>query len=390
MPIRSIWCRVAAQAHLDAKAHGGILIYSAGRRPKRSWDLLSAGRARKDAMPRPRLEGLTPRRRRVLETVVRQWIATGEPVSSAAVRAASGLPDSPATLRNDLAALEAMGLLAQPHPFSGRVPTPSGCRAFLESLGRPALRPADSAWLRSTLRRARDLANAVATAARAVASLTRLASIASLPLATRVEAESVSLSRVSTEVVLATFRLSTGVSGRVLCHLGVPAGESEFAAWAQALAGVKNTPVCSLSAAEAPAPLPKEIWGPLVSAMLEAAPTADVTVEGASHLLACPDLQARDTLRELLALISDRGRSYALLAQRKRTATPQALVGPLGTGGLEACSMVIGFYGPESDEAGRIAVLGPMRMDYERALAAVADTTAVLSDAWERETARNE
>lgn len=342
-------------------------------------------------MPRPRLEGLTPRRRRVLETVIRRWIATGEPVSSATVRAISGLPDSPATLRNDLAALEAIGLLAQRHRFSGRVPTPAGYRVFLEHLPQPSLRPADSAWLRSTLRRARNLSAAVAAAARAVASLTRLASMACLPLAKRAEVESVRLSRVSAEVALVTFRLSTGETGEVLCQLRAPADESKFAAWAEALSSIVGMPVYSLSATEAPDPLPAEIWQRLAEAMLEAAPVADVTVEGASHLLACPDLRATDALTDLLALIGDRSRSYALLAQRKRTAAPQALVGLRGVGSaLEACSMVVGFFGPKGEEAGRLAVLGPMRMDYERALAAVADTTAVLSDAWEREVAERD
>lgn len=339
-------------------------------------------------MPRPRLEGLTPRRRLVLETVIRRWIATGEPVSSAAVRAISGLRDSPATLRNDLAALEAMGLLAQQHRFSGRVPTPAGYRVFLEHLPQPTLRPADSAWLRSTLRRARDLSAAVVAAAKAVASLTKLASMASPPVTRRVEIESVSLSRVSAEVALTTFRLNTGQTGRVLCHLRAPADERKFAAWAEALSRLAGMAVFSLSTAEAPEGLPAEVWQPLAEAMLEAAPVADVTVEGAGHLLSCPDLQATDALGDLLALIGDRSRSYALLARGKRTATPQALVGPLAAGsGLEACSMVIGFFGPKGEEAGRLAVLGPMRMDYERALAAVADTTAVLSDAWEREVA---
>lgn len=322
---------------------------------------------------------------------MRQWIATGKPVSSAAVRAISGLPDSPATLRNDLAALEAMGLLAQPHRFSGRVPTASGCRAFLEGIPRPVLRPADSAWLRSSLRRARDLADAVATAAKAVSSLTKLASMASLPVRRRVEIESVSLSRVSAEVALVTFRFNTGQTGRALCQLRSPADEKRFAAWAEALSRIAGASVYSLSATEPPEPLPAEIWQPLLEAMLEAAPVEGVTVEGANHLLACPDLRASGALSDFLALIADRSRSYALLAQGKRTAAPQAMVGlPGASRALEGCSMVIGFFGPKGEEAGRLAVLGPMRMDYERALAAIADTTAVLSDAWEREAAEIE
>src|SRR5216683_7733114 len=81
------------------------------------------------------LPNLGERQRELLRAVIREYIATAEPVASAAlVRRYPGMGVSSATVRNELAALEEMGLLTHPHTSSGRVPTDLGYRYFIESL----------------------------------------------------------------------------------------------------------------------------------------------------------------------------------------------------------------------------------------------------------------
>lgn len=81
------------------------------------------------------------RKRRILSAVVEEYIRTGEPVGSKAI---SQLPDihvSAATVRNDMAVLEELGYLEQPHTSAGRVPTYSGYRMYIEDLGANATLP---------------------------------------------------------------------------------------------------------------------------------------------------------------------------------------------------------------------------------------------------------
>lgn len=68
----------------------------------------------------------------VLQTLIEQYIATGEPVSSAAIAQGSGLAVSTATIRNDLTSLEAEGYLLQPHISAGRLPTAKGYRYYVD------------------------------------------------------------------------------------------------------------------------------------------------------------------------------------------------------------------------------------------------------------------
>ena len=77
---------------------------------------------------------LDARAQHLLKTLVERYVAEGQPVGSRALSRHSGLDLSPATIRNVMADLEEMGLIASPHTSAGRVPTPRGYRFFVDSL----------------------------------------------------------------------------------------------------------------------------------------------------------------------------------------------------------------------------------------------------------------
>jgi len=79
------------------------------------------------------------RRQAVLRAIVEGYVATSEPVGSKALSTQYSLGVSPATIRNDMAALEEEGLIAQPHTSAGRVPTDKGYRSFVDHLAANAL-----------------------------------------------------------------------------------------------------------------------------------------------------------------------------------------------------------------------------------------------------------
>jgi transcriptional regulator of heat shock response len=74
------------------------------------------------------------RQKTILSAVISEYVRTAEPVSSSHVAENCNLGVSPATIRNDMAALEELGYLRQPHTSSGRVPTEEGYRHYLETL----------------------------------------------------------------------------------------------------------------------------------------------------------------------------------------------------------------------------------------------------------------
>ena len=125
--------------------------------------------------------GLEGRRREILRMVIDDYILTAEPIGSESVRGRHGLGVSSATVRNEMAALEELGYLHQPHPSAGRIPTEQAYRVYVDSmLGEEQVSTADRARIRRTLA-VTELDQAVAQAVRALAVVTECASVAAAP-----------------------------------------------------------------------------------------------------------------------------------------------------------------------------------------------------------------
>jgi heat-inducible transcriptional repressor len=334
-------------------------------------------------MPRPRLEGLTPRRLAVLGAIVREYVATGVPASSERLKAKYGLGASAATIRNDMAALQALGYVEQPYPSGGRRPTARGYRAYVEQLGAPRLPSAEMVWLRAQLRRVRSFAEAVVAATRALAELTRLPALASLPASRPVRLASLVVRRVSGQAILLRYQLTDGTVGELFSATDKPVREDLLQAWQQALEGLGGQDLEALAVAEVPAGLPAGLWRALVEDML-ARTGASVVVEGAQHLAAQPEFRDAAVLADLFTTIQHPPRVYRLLAQARQRRGPHALIGSHEALGLSfPCGLVVECFGPAAPPWGRIAALGPMRMDYARTIAAACEAATLLDQAWQ-------
>ena len=126
------------------------------------------------------------RRLAVLRAIVEDYVATQEPVGSKALVERHGLGVSPATVRNDMAALEEEGFITQPHTSAGRVPTDKGYRLFVDRL--TTLKPMSAAEKRAIatlLDGAVDLDDVVQRSVRLLAQLTRQVAVVQYPTLSR-------------------------------------------------------------------------------------------------------------------------------------------------------------------------------------------------------------
>src|SRR2546423_4013496 len=129
-------------------------------------------------MDSDRTSGLTPRQRDLLARVIEEFIATGRPVGSRALVASASLSVSPSTVRNELAELEARGLLTHPHTSAGRVPTEQAYRLHADELlarqeARPGSFPLDLLELR------REIGSAPETTSGVLSRLTHIPALGS-------------------------------------------------------------------------------------------------------------------------------------------------------------------------------------------------------------------
>ncbi len=129
---------------------------------------------------------LSERRLQVLRAIVQDYVGTEEPVGSKALTERHNLGVSPATVRNDMSALEEEGYIAQPHTSAGRIPTDKGYRLFVDRLAdvKPMTQP-ERRGIQNFLDGAVDLDDVVARTVRLLAQLTRQVAAVPEPSLTR-------------------------------------------------------------------------------------------------------------------------------------------------------------------------------------------------------------
>src|SRR5436309_12847488 len=170
------------------------------------------------------LPELAERQRELLRAVIREYIATAEPVASAALVRRYFLGVSSATVRNELAALEEMGLLTHPHTSAGRVPTDLGYRYFIESLmPRPTLLPAEQVTVSHQFQQASSNSSEwLRLAASTLARLTTEAAIVTPPATATSSLKHVEAVPVSERRVLVVAVLEGGAVRQQLVELRDP------------------------------------------------------------------------------------------------------------------------------------------------------------------------
>src|SRR5215207_9776683 len=147
----------------------------------------------------------------VLRAIIEDYVATQEPVGSKALVERHGLGVSPATVRNDMAALEEEGLITQPHTSAGRIPTDKGYRLFVDRL--TTIKPMSTAEKRAIatiLDGAVDLDDVVHRSVRLLAQLTRQVAVVQYPTLSRSTVRHVEVVTMSANRLLLVVITSTG------------------------------------------------------------------------------------------------------------------------------------------------------------------------------------
>ena len=157
---------------------------------------------------------LSPRQELLLSKVVDGFAATGQPVGSKALAADPDVPAGPSTIRNELAVLEELGLLAHPHTSAGRVPTDSGYRYYVDRLlPVPVAQPAE---MRLELVR-REVDEAMRVTTETLSQVTDLLAIVSAPPIQTTTIRHIEVLALQPQVLMVVIITSTGgVSKRVL------------------------------------------------------------------------------------------------------------------------------------------------------------------------------
>jgi heat-inducible transcriptional repressor len=322
------------------------------------------------------------RKAQVLRALVEEHIRTGEPVSSRSILERTGMRVSPATIRNDLAALERDGYLRQPHTSAGRVPTNDGFRFYVDTVDPTRLhartRERIAGFFTSFHRELRAL---LKETSELLTDITNYPAVVVGPGFSGETVHSISLVRLSTEVLLLVIVTEAGRVTQELVRLPrllddkqVDELESFLVA---KIVGKSIDDIRSLVAAEA-----KQLSASteVVESVAEAAvrtkqESREIFVGGTSVMASLwEDLRKVHDILELV----DRQSALLKLIESDHPGT-KVVIGP-DVGVDVDLSVVSTSYGSRDHGPGRLAVLGPTRMDYRRTIRVVEEVGEGLSD----------
>ncbi len=316
----------------------------------------------------------------VLRAIVTDYVSSQEPVGSKALVERHNLGVSPATVRNDMAALEEEGYITQPHTSAGRIPTDKGYRLFVDRLRAvKPLSPAEQRAIQTFLSGALDLDDILLRTVRLLAQVTQQVAIVQYPTLSHatvrhVEVVSLTPSRLLLILISSTGRVEqrtleisehdedtlTELRGRL--NTAVVGQTSSQAAGRLSVLADELPPTLSVTGHAAIATL-LEMVGTQTSTRVVVGGVPNLTRFGAEfETTVKPVLEALEEQVVLLKLLGEVGSSDAVTVRIGQENPYKE---------LQTTSMVASGYGSQLDTFATLGILGPTRMDYPSTMASV-------------------
>lgn len=329
---------------------------------------------------------LDDRSRLLLKTLIERYIADGQPVGSRTLSRASGLELSPATIRNVMADLEELGLIASPHTSAGRIPTARGYRLFVDTMltaqqvdlvGAPRLPPDQPQKV-------------IASAAQMLSNLSQFVGVVMAPRRTSVFRHIEFLRLSERRLLLIIVAPDGDVQNRVLFT------DADYsAAELQTASNYLNTHFSGMAIEQVRSRLKHEadnlrveiaqLMQTAVQAGSEALSQAqdEVVISGERNLLEVSDFSSdMNHLRRAFQLFEQKAQLIRLLDVSSEAEGVRIYIGGESqTVPVEELSVVTAPYEVDGKVVGTLGVIGPTRMHYDRMIQIVDITSRLVTNA---------
>jgi heat-inducible transcriptional repressor len=335
---------------------------------------------------------LDKRKAFILATVVYEYINTAEPVGSVTLTQKYNLGVSSATIRNEMAELEAGGYLVQPHTSAGRIPSDSGYRTYVDRLMQPEpLADDDARRIRDQFREAsRELDGVIEQATRLLSGLSRNLAFAIAPSRDTHAFKHVQLLWLSARTGMVVIVTSMGVAAQEHVEWTTDVEADMLTRLSNALNAtlggriMEDVHTASIERVCEELGASLEITGAVVVAFQNARrnePT--IAAAGAQNLLDQPEFHDLRKLRSILRIVEEQKVLYDLMADdlTQTSGAPNVRIGAeLGADEMAECSVVTVPYRFGDRGMGLLAILGPRRMPYGRLMSLASGTARSLGE----------
>ena len=339
------------------------------------------------------MSDLSERQKVILSLVVHEYVRTANPVGSKSLVNQYHLDYSPATVRNELAALTEEQYLSQPHTSAGRVPTEKGYRFFVSGLIQMRELPEETRRMieHQFSQAQQGMDGWIKLAASILADQAHLISMVSAPLPNRTRVKYISLISVTNKQILMVLVLAGGqIQQRFMfaCESMTQSRLNEIQEMLNRLFEGRNSEEIRAVCAKLPAmgEAVDEIIRTLLNTLYDtdALQTGEVYTDGINNVLAEPEFADSEEARRTLRILDEKPALQSFLSRTTREQKIGGVQVFFGGQGLlknmANCSLVVARYGMQGVATGTIGVLGPMRMAYSKNIPTVRFLAGILSD----------
>ena len=322
---------------------------------------------------------LSERKLIILKAIIQNYLETGEPVGSRTLSKYTELNLSSATIRNEMADLEDLGYIFQPHTSAGRIPSDKGYRLYVDMLMEKEQEITERED--AMLEKADKVEKVLQQAAKVLASNTNYATMVSAPMNSRNTLKFIQLSQVDAEQVVAVIVLGGNVIKNKIIEVGETLSNETLLKLNMLLNTTLNgMPIDQITLGliarlKEQAGIHSEVVGHVLDAVAEIIHVDDdmkIYTSGATNIFKYPELSDKQSAQEIISAFEEKQQLEELVTETLASENNHGIQVDIGdetpVKTMKDCSVVTATYELGEGMKGTIGIIGPKRMDYEHVM----------------------
>ena len=343
------------------------------------------------------MQDLDERKLKILQAIIRNYLETGEPVGSRTISKYTDLNLSSATIRNEMSDLEELGYIVQPHTSAGRIPSDKGYRLYVDMLLKDKEQEVEN-MKELLLEKADKLENLLQQVAKLLAVNTQYTTMVSAPQY-RKKVKFIQLTEVDENQLLAVIVFERNIVKNKIIGISTPLNKETLLK----LNIIINTFLQGLDLGEINLPVISQMkeqagdYRNLVNDILDAVMQAvteeediEIYTSGATNILRYPELSDREKAANILYTLEEKKALTELIQDKIEDEENRGIQVYIGdetpVEAMKECSVVTATYEIEEGVYGKVGIIGPKRMDYQKVVGTLQSLMVQLDDIFRKKT----
>ena len=339
---------------------------------------------------------LDGRKSKILHAIIQNYLETGEPVGSRTISKYTDLNLSSATIRNEMADLEELGYIMQPHTSAGRIPSDQGYRWYVDRL--MAEKEQEVTEIREQmLEKADKMDQLLKQAAKVLANNTNYATMISTPTYNRNKIKFIQLSQVDETQLIAVIVMEGNIVKNQIVTVDEPLGSEALLKLNMLLnttlngMSIEAINLGLIARLKDQAGIHSGVMNDVLDAVanvIQLSDDVEIYTSGTTNIFKYPELSDKQSAQEIISAFEEKQQLTALVTQTMQSSENKGIQVYIGdeskVANMKDCSVVTATYELGEGMQGTIGIVGPKRMDYEHVMKTLKTLMAELDEIYHR------